>query len=145
MAPTAARRTDHRREGAVPLARLSQRNGRSLRAASGSRSAARFTADARFQHAIERGQLLAAEAAARELGQLTLADALEFLLLLAEKEPQPFDVAAAPGTPASSLRPAASASRTHSSCSAPSPASTTSARASIWSRSRAASWRFGTK
>jgi hypothetical protein len=50
---------------------------------------------ARFQHAIERGQLLFAEAAARELGSLSLAHALEFLLLLAEKEPQRFDQAAA--------------------------------------------------
>ena len=53
------------------------------------------TPRARFQRAIERQQLLFAEAAARELGQLSLADALEFLLLLAAKEPDRFDRAAA--------------------------------------------------
>ncbi len=38
---------------------------------------------------------LSAEAAARELGRLSLADALGFLLLLAEKDPARFDPAAA--------------------------------------------------
>lgn len=48
-----------------------------------------------FQHAIERRNLLTAEAAARELGRLSLSDALEFLLLLSEKDPARFDPAAA--------------------------------------------------
>lgn len=48
-----------------------------------------------FQHAIERRNLLSAEAAARELGRLSLADALDFLLLLSEKDPARFDPAAA--------------------------------------------------
>ena len=39
--------------------------------------------------------LLTAEAAARELGRLSLADALDFLLLLPEKDPARFDPAAA--------------------------------------------------
>ena len=53
------------------------------------------TAHARFQRAIERRQLLFAEAAARELGQLFLADALDFLLLLAATHPERFDRAVA--------------------------------------------------
>jgi hypothetical protein len=44
-----------------------------------------------FQHAIERRNLLSAEAAARELGRLSLADALDFR----EKDPSRFDPAAA--------------------------------------------------
>jgi hypothetical protein len=48
-----------------------------------------------FQHAIERRNLLRAEAAARELGRLSPADALDFLLLLSEKDPARFDPAAA--------------------------------------------------
>ena len=50
---------------------------------------------ARFQHAIQARQLLNAQAAARELGRLSLADALDFLLLLSEKDPARFDPAAA--------------------------------------------------
>jgi hypothetical protein len=37
------------------------------------------------------GELPEAEAAARELGQLSLADAFEFVLLLAKKEPARFE------------------------------------------------------
>ena len=48
----------------------------------------------RFQRAVERGNLLAAETAARELGPLPLADALELLLLIAAKEPTRFERAA---------------------------------------------------
>jgi hypothetical protein len=50
---------------------------------------------ARFEHAIQARQLLNAEAAARELGRLSLADALDFLLLLSEKDRARFDPAAA--------------------------------------------------
>ena len=53
------------------------------------------SAHAVFQHAVERRNLLSAEAAARELGRLSLADALDFLLLLSEKDPARFDPAAA--------------------------------------------------
>ena len=53
------------------------------------------SAHAVFQHAIQARQLLNAEAAARELGRLSLADALDFLLLLSEKDPARFDPAAA--------------------------------------------------
>ncbi len=44
------------------------------------------TAHGRFQRAIRRRHLLAAEMAARELGVLSLADALKFCLLLADME-----------------------------------------------------------
>jgi hypothetical protein len=40
-----------------------------------------------FKRAIERGNLLIAEMTARELGRLTLADALELLVLVVEKDP----------------------------------------------------------
>ncbi len=46
------------------------------------------TAHARFQRAIKRGHLLAAETAARELGALSLSDALA-LVLLYEREGDP--------------------------------------------------------
>jgi hypothetical protein len=53
------------------------------------------SAHAVFQHAVQQRNLLSAEAAARELGRLSLADALAFLLLLSEKDPARFDPAAA--------------------------------------------------
>ena len=53
------------------------------------------SAHAVFQHAVQARQLLNAEAAARQLGRLSLADALDFLLLLSEKDPARFDPAAA--------------------------------------------------
>jgi hypothetical protein len=40
-----------------------------------------------FSRAIERGNLVAAEASAREVGNLTLGEALRLLFLYAEKEP----------------------------------------------------------
>ena len=55
----------------------------------------RRSAHAVFQHAVERANLLSAEAAAQELRRLSLADALDFLLLLSEKDPTRFDPAAA--------------------------------------------------
>jgi hypothetical protein len=48
----------------------------------------------RFRRAIDYGNLLSAEASARELGQLSLADALDLLLLIAAKEPARFQRAA---------------------------------------------------
>jgi hypothetical protein len=42
---------------------------------------------ANFKRAIERGNLVAAEAAARDLGQLTLEEALRLLFLYAERDP----------------------------------------------------------
>ena len=53
------------------------------------------TSRARFQRAIERRQLLPAEAAAREIGHLSLADALELLLLIAAVQSDRFNAAAA--------------------------------------------------
>jgi hypothetical protein len=47
-----------------------------------------------FQRAIERGNLLVAEATAREVGQLTLDEALKLLFLCIEKEPIKFERAA---------------------------------------------------
>jgi hypothetical protein len=41
-----------------------------------------------FKRAIERGNLLIAEMTARELGRLALADALDLLVLVVEKEPE---------------------------------------------------------
>jgi hypothetical protein len=41
-----------------------------------------------FKRAIERGNLLIAEMTARELGRLTLADALDLLGLVVEKDPE---------------------------------------------------------
>jgi len=49
---------------------------------------------ARFRRALERGNLLEAEAAARELRGLSLADALSFCMLLARKDPRRFERAA---------------------------------------------------
>jgi hypothetical protein len=48
----------------------------------------------RFRRAVDRGNLLDAEACARELGHLELADALDLLLLIAKKEPARFPRAA---------------------------------------------------
>ena len=41
----------------------------------------------RFQRAIQRGQLFHAELVARELGRLTLADALALVALIAKEDP----------------------------------------------------------
>lgn len=49
------------------------------------------TAHGRFQRAICNRNLLNAEIAARELGELSLADAFGFCLLLAEVDPPRFD------------------------------------------------------
>jgi hypothetical protein len=49
----------------------------------------------RFQRAMRRGHLFQAELAARELGRLSLADALDLALLIAEAEPQRWPQAAA--------------------------------------------------
>ena len=51
-------------------------------------------AHGRFQRAVAQGLLLHADAAARELGQLTLVDALAFVALLAEHEDRRFGRAA---------------------------------------------------
>jgi len=48
----------------------------------------------RFQRAIEHRQVLGAELAARELGSLSLADALRLLFLYAEKDPIKYERAA---------------------------------------------------
>jgi len=48
----------------------------------------------RFRRALERGNLLEAEAAARELHGLSLADALSYCLVLARKDPPRFERAA---------------------------------------------------
>lgn len=53
------------------------------------------TAHGRFQRAIQRGHLLAAEMAAREMGTVNLADALRLSLLIAEVEPDRWPRAAA--------------------------------------------------
>jgi hypothetical protein len=47
-----------------------------------------------FTRAIERGNLVAAEASAREVGNLTLEEALRLLFLYAEKEPVKYERAA---------------------------------------------------
>ena len=47
-----------------------------------------------FTRAIERGNLVAAEASAREVGNLTLEEALRLLFLYAEKDPIRYDRAA---------------------------------------------------
>ena len=52
------------------------------------------TPHGRFQRAVERRNVLAAESAARELGSLSLRDALALTVLLAEREPRRFDRAA---------------------------------------------------
>lgn len=49
---------------------------------------------AEFQRAVERGNLLLAVTAARDLGQLTLTDSLGLLLLFADKDPDRFERAA---------------------------------------------------
>ncbi len=46
------------------------------------------SAHANFARAIERGNVIAAEASARELGTLRLVDALELTALLARKDPR---------------------------------------------------------
>ena len=48
-----------------------------------------------FQRAVERGNLLSAETAARQLGRLALADALKLTLLIGEEEPERFPQVAA--------------------------------------------------
>lgn len=50
---------------------------------------------AHFQRAIERRHLLSAEAAARQLGQLSLSDALALTLLIREEDPRRFPRAGA--------------------------------------------------
>jgi hypothetical protein len=52
------------------------------------------TAHGRFQRAIQRRQLFAAEVAARELGGLSLADALDLTLLMREVETWRYERAA---------------------------------------------------
>jgi hypothetical protein len=52
------------------------------------------TAHGRFQRAIERGNLFAADAAARELGGLSLRDALDYIELVARSEPDRYERAA---------------------------------------------------
>jgi hypothetical protein len=49
---------------------------------------------AAFQRAVQQRNVLGAEAAARQLGQLTLDNALRLLFLYAEKEPLKYDRAA---------------------------------------------------
>jgi hypothetical protein len=49
---------------------------------------------ARFRRALDRGNLLAAWAAATELAQVSLADALVLCLLILEHEPQRYSAAA---------------------------------------------------
>jgi hypothetical protein len=53
------------------------------------------TAHGRFQRAIDKRNLLNAEIAAREIGELSLVDALAFCLLLADADPPRFDRAIA--------------------------------------------------
>jgi hypothetical protein len=48
----------------------------------------------RFRRAVDHGNLLEAEAAARELPSLSLADALDYCDLLAQREPARFERAA---------------------------------------------------
>ena len=48
----------------------------------------------RFRRAIDRGNLFEAEASAREFGRLDLADALELLRLIADREPHRYERAA---------------------------------------------------
>jgi hypothetical protein len=52
------------------------------------------TAHGRFRRAIQRGQLFHAELAARELGRLTLADALVLVALIAKEDPARYGRAA---------------------------------------------------
>jgi hypothetical protein len=51
-----------------------------------------------FKRAIERGNLVTAEATAREMGKVTLDEALLLLFLYAEKEPIKFERAALVGS-----------------------------------------------
>jgi hypothetical protein len=48
----------------------------------------------RFRRAVDHGNLFEAEASAREFGRLDLADALELLRLIAEREPHRYERAA---------------------------------------------------
>jgi hypothetical protein len=48
----------------------------------------------RFRRAVDRGNLLEAEANARELGRLSLADALDYCDLLARQTPERYERAA---------------------------------------------------
>jgi hypothetical protein len=52
------------------------------------------SARADFQRAVERGNLPFAESAARQLGQLSLEDALALVALMAEKAPERYERAA---------------------------------------------------
>ncbi len=52
------------------------------------------TASGRFQRALARRSVFQAEMAAREMGQVSLQNALELVLLYAEDEPAKFDRAA---------------------------------------------------
>jgi hypothetical protein len=52
------------------------------------------TPHGRFQRAIQRGQLFHAELAARELGGLTLADALALIVLIGRQQPERYGRAA---------------------------------------------------
>ena len=62
---------------------------------------------AEFQRAVERGNLLLAVTAARDLGQLTLPDSLGLLLLFADMDPDRFRARSVTvGTPGSSSKPA---------------------------------------
>jgi hypothetical protein len=47
-----------------------------------------------FQRAVQQGNVMRAEAAARQLGQLTLDNALRLLFLYAEKDPMKYERAA---------------------------------------------------
>lgn len=49
----------------------------------------------RFRRALQHGNLLAPEAAARAIGRLTLVDALAVLVLIAQKDPRRYQRAAA--------------------------------------------------
>jgi hypothetical protein len=49
-----------------------------------------------FRRAVERGNLLAAEAAAKELPRISLGDALDLTLLIARKDPRRHPRVAAP-------------------------------------------------
>jgi hypothetical protein len=58
----------------------------------------------RFRRAVDRGNLLDAEACARELGHLELDDALDLLLLIAKKSRRGFPVRRLGGTRGSLAR-----------------------------------------
>jgi hypothetical protein len=58
-----------------------------------------------FKRAVEHGNLLVAEMTARELGRITLAEALELVCLYADAEPAKFERAAFGGTQGLSLSP----------------------------------------